>query len=90
MPRNVLPLRLKQIFPHIIWICTEDEGDEIDSRLPFKIFSTLPNLSLNVKVLGPKWWDSQMVHSFLVIFFYLLEVYEFYLMKIFFPNFQVC
>ena len=41
MPSNVLPLRLKQIFPPIIWIFTEGEGDEIESRLPFKIFSTL-------------------------------------------------
>ena len=39
MPSNVLPLRLKQTFPPIIWIFTE--GDEIKSRLPFKIFSTL-------------------------------------------------
>ena len=41
MPSNVLPLRLKQTFPPKIWICTEGEGDEIESRLPFKIFSTL-------------------------------------------------
>ena len=40
----------------LLWIFTEGEGDEIESRLPFKIFSTLPNLSLNVKVLGPKWF----------------------------------
>ena len=37
MPSNVLPLHLKQI----IWIFTEGEGDGIESRLPFKIFSTL-------------------------------------------------
>ena len=41
MPSNVLPLRLKQTFPPIIWIFTEGEGDEIESRLPFKIFFTL-------------------------------------------------
>ena len=41
MPRNVLPLHLKQTFPSIIWIFTEGEGDGIESRLPFKIFSTL-------------------------------------------------
>ena len=40
-PINVLPLHLKQTFPPIIWIFTEGEGDEIESRLPFKIFSTL-------------------------------------------------
>ena len=38
-PSNVLPLHLKQTFPPIIWIFTEGEG--IESRLPFKIFSTL-------------------------------------------------
>ena len=42
MPSNVLPLHLKQTFSHIIWIFTESEGDKIESRLPFKIFSTLP------------------------------------------------
>ena len=41
-PRNVLPLHLKQTFPPIIWIFTEGEGHGIESRLPFKIFSTLP------------------------------------------------
>ena len=40
MPSNVLPLHLKQTFLPIIWIFTE--GDEIESRLPIKIFSTLP------------------------------------------------
>ena len=38
-PSNVLPFHLKQTFPSIIWIFTE--GDGIESRLPFKIFSTL-------------------------------------------------
>ena len=42
-PSNVLPLHLKQTFPPIIWIFTE--GDVIESRLPFKIFSTLINIS---------------------------------------------
>ena len=38
-PSNVLPLHLKQTFPPIqIWIFTE--GDGIEFRLPFKIFST--------------------------------------------------
>ena len=36
MPSNVLPLHLKQTFPHIIWIFTEGEGDGIESRLTFK------------------------------------------------------
>ena len=30
MPKNVLPLYLKQTFPPIIWIFTEVEGDGID------------------------------------------------------------
>ena len=38
-PSNVLPLHLKQTFPLIVWIFTE--GEWIESRLPFKIFSTL-------------------------------------------------
>ena len=41
MLSNVLHLHLKQTFLPIIWIFTEDEGDGIESRLPFKIFSTL-------------------------------------------------
>ena len=40
-PINVLPLHLKQSFPLMIWIFTEGEGDGIESRLAFKIFSTL-------------------------------------------------
>ena len=40
-PSNVLPLHLKQTFPPMIWIFTEGEGDGIESRLAFKIFSTL-------------------------------------------------
>ena len=39
IPSNVLPLHLKQTFPPIIWILTE--GDWIETRLPFKIFTTL-------------------------------------------------
>ena len=41
MPSNVFSLLLKQTFTPIIWIFTECEGDGIESRLPFKIFSTL-------------------------------------------------
>ena len=39
MPSSVLPLHLKQTFPPIIWIFTE--GEEMESRLPFKISSAL-------------------------------------------------
>ena len=48
MPSNVL--HLKQTFPPIIWIFTEGEGDGIESRLPFKIFSTLPTYLSNIKI----------------------------------------
>ena len=44
-PSNVLPLHLKQTFLPIIWIFSEGEGDGIESRLPFKISSTLPNMA---------------------------------------------
>ena len=37
----ILPLHLKQNFLPRIWIFTGGEGDKIESRLPFKIFSTL-------------------------------------------------
>ena len=40
-PSNLLSFHLKQTFPPIIWIFTEGGGDGIESRLPFKIFSTL-------------------------------------------------
>ena len=33
MPSNVWPLHLKQTFPSIFWIFTEDEGDGIECRL---------------------------------------------------------
>ena len=42
IPSNVLPIHFKQTFPPIIWIFTKDEGDAIESRLPFKKNSTLP------------------------------------------------
>ena len=41
MSSNILPLHLKQTFPPIIWIFTEGEGDGIESRQSFEIFSTL-------------------------------------------------
>ena len=50
MPINVLPLHLKQTFPSIIWIFTEGEGDEIKSRLPFKMFSALKDNNDNIKI----------------------------------------
>ena len=46
----VLPLHLKQIFLSIIWIFTKGEGDGIESRLPFKIFSTLIKNSMTNNV----------------------------------------
>ena len=41
---------LKQTFPPLIWIFTEGEGDGIESRIPFKIFSTLRETNLNFQV----------------------------------------
>ena len=38
MPSIVLPLRLNQTFPPMIWIFTEGEGGGIKSRLSCKIF----------------------------------------------------
>ena len=40
-PINVLPHYLKQNFPPIIWIFTQGEEDEIESKLSSYIFSTL-------------------------------------------------
>ena len=48
---NVLHLHLKQAFPPIIGIFfTEGEGDGMESKLPFKIFSTLSNDHLIVRI----------------------------------------
>ena len=46
IPSNVLPLPINRPahqanFPAHDLIFTEDEGDEFESRLPFRIFSTL-------------------------------------------------
>ena len=41
IPSNVLPFHLKETVLPIIWIWTEGEFDGTESRLPFKIFSTL-------------------------------------------------
>ena len=49
MPSNVLPLHLKQTVPPIIWIFTEGESDRIESRLPFKIISTLATIKFALK-----------------------------------------
>ena len=60
MPSNVLPLHLKQTFPPIIWICTEGEGDGIESRLPFKIFSTLTQFKNHIVI---SLWLSKLTQS---------------------------
>ena len=39
-------------FLPIIWMFTEGEGDEIESRLPFKIFSTISSKYLLVAMLN--------------------------------------
>ena len=38
------PKSVDDLFPPIIWIFTEDKGDDIKSRLPFKTFSTLSDI----------------------------------------------
>jgi hypothetical protein len=43
---KVLPLHLKQTFLPIICIVTEGEVDRIETRILFKIFSTLPQIPL--------------------------------------------
>jgi hypothetical protein len=43
MPNNDLPLHLKQTFLPIIWIFTE--GDSMEFRQPFEIFSTVTAIS---------------------------------------------
>ena len=59
-PNNVLPLHLKQTFPPKIWIFTE--GDGIESRLSFKIFSTLIkevwNSRISIYDLNQPVWES--------------------------------
>ena len=50
MPSNVLPLHLKQTFLSTIWIFTEGEGDQIKSRLPFKIFDENFGIHDNMQV----------------------------------------
>ena len=71
-PNNVLPLYLKQTFPPVIWIFNEGEGDWIESRLPFEVFSTLPTVSRKVtkiehifrKKCVPKIWVIKNFYSF--------------------------
>ena len=47
-------LHLKKTFPLIVWIFTEGEGDGIESRLPFQMFSTLH--CAEHALLYPTWW----------------------------------
>ena len=54
-PSNVLPLHHK-----LIWIFTEGEGDGIESRLPFKIFSTLFRILLKIR----NWWFSLLLKGY--------------------------
>ena len=53
-PSNVLPLHLKQAFPHIIWIFTEGEGYGFESRLSSSIFSILLDISAVLTLLWHK------------------------------------
>ena len=52
---------LKQTFMPIIWIFTEGEGDEIESRLSSKIFLTLIswiNVISEIRMLFQKWFHT--------------------------------
>ena len=71
MPRNVLPLHLKQNFQPMIWIFTEIEGDKIKFRLLIKIFSTL---------LPIIWYDSSFLlrYSLSTFCFFLLRLWFFF------------
>ena len=53
-PAMFCTLHLKETFPPIIWIFIEGEGDEIKSKLPFKIFSTLSDTVCNLSRPDPK------------------------------------
>ena len=56
-----MSLYLKQTLPPIIWIFTEGEGDEIESRLPFKIFFTLL-IKISLKEFLPrKMWITEWI-----------------------------
>ena len=47
-----VPLHLKQTFRPMILIFTESEGDGIESRLPYKNFSTLAEMAEGLKIWG--------------------------------------
>ena len=66
MISNVLPLCLKQTFPPIIWICTEGVG--IESKLPFKIFSTLKTIV--AEILSFRMFTGFVKQKLLVFLFY--------------------
>ena len=69
MPSNVLLFHLKQTFTPIIWIFTEVKGDRIESRLPFKIFSTLHNEILREAY---SWlWIIEIMKKVPIIIFYV-------------------
>ena len=76
--RESLPYYLKKIFPPIIWIFTEGEGegDGIESRLPFKIFSTLQSFCLNLH--NPFFWCNYWWHPspfFLRPYFFFISAF---------------
>ena len=70
-PSNVFPYYVKKIFLPIIWIFTEGEGDGIESRLSFKIFSTLKsrNRMLSFRLSGATTYDVLMKISTLSKYF---------------------
>ena len=77
---NILPLHLKHSFPLIIWIFTEGEGDEIESRLPIKSFfharfswrivrwSFLNIEHLFGKITNPSWYNQLLCNELMTRF----------------------
>ena len=71
-PSNCLPLHLKQTFPPIIWIFTQGEEDEIESKLNSYIFSTLAQITASrgtLKLENSQWVCFQCQRQILLLFF---------------------
>ena len=63
-PSSVLPYYLKLTLLPIIWIFTKSEGDGIESRLSFQIFSTLPTWEV---------WLFDQIHTFFFVAYSALQ-----------------
>ena len=63
-PSSVLPYYLKLTLLPIIWIFTKSEGDGIESRLSFQIFSILPTWEV---------WLFDQIHTFFFVAYSALQ-----------------